>query len=542
LKPKGEAEWNAGVGNIKPCLKGTREAILKGIDDWLKSLDSPPIYWLTGSAGTGKTCISFSVSERYSKEGILGATFFFSRDQDTRDKVDHVFRTIAYRLCVNFPETLQPHILEVLKRDPTVLSLLPERHFQALVVDSIRAISASLSHPILLVIDALDECQWGNGESAVAQFISLLADELADRTVRLKVFVTSRPENPLPLFSRRNVKRETLLELVQTFDVESSIPEADLELYVTHQMTELAATYLHGTQTWPSPGDIRAVLKLAGNLFISVATIIRMLKLAEKGREPDPRGVLQRLQKDLVLEDTQHTQRVPIAGPSSYHTDHLDRLYREVLNVAGKRHSTQVSRTNIRRLLAFVVVSFQPLSGDDIGELLGFRAKSLIPVLHPVLATTPSDQPLRARHTSFHDFITNPERCTVPSIRHIVPQESHLDLAFACLSELKRSQRNLLGLIKAEYYIPEIDDDSEVFLQKVSKVRLYAIRYWQMHISRCAVDGVLEDDHLLKEIGAFVCGNLFHWIEALGYLGLLDEGRAILENMVEILPVSFHRK
>jgi hypothetical protein len=537
LKAIGEAEWNAGVSEIRACLKGTRESVLKDIDDWLKSLETPPIYWLTGSAGTGKSCISYSVCKRYSEEGILGATFFFSRDQDTRSTVDHVFRTIAYRLCVDYPETLQPHILKSLKRDLTLFDSLPERQFRELVVNSIRAVSASLPISILLVIDALDECQGRKGESAIAQLISLLVEQLADRTAHLKVFVTSRPENPLPVFSRRNVKMETLTELIHIFDVEASIPESDLKLYVTHQMTELAASYRKpDEQTWPLSKDIRAVLMLAGNLFISAATVLRMLELAEAGAEPDPRGTLQRLQNDLGLKEYRGAQSIPVSGLLSNHVDHLDRLYREVLRVAVERHSTEDSRENIRRLLAFVVLSFHPLPGSDIGKLLGFIAKPLIPVLHPVLGSPSSEVPLRALHTSFHDFITNPRRCTVASIRYIDPRQSHFDLASACLLELKRLHRNLLELVQAES-VPEISD--EAVRHRISNARLYATRYWDMHISRCAINGNLQDEYLLMEIEAFANTNLMHWIEALGYLGFVTEGQISLENVIRVLPVSF---
>jgi hypothetical protein len=525
LKPVTEAEWE--VVNLDPCLEGTREAILKDIRDWLEGLDNPPIYWLTGSAGTGKSCISYTVCQKYSKEGILGATFFFSRDQDTRSKVDLAFRTLAYRLAVIFP-SLRLHILEALNTDPALLGPLPERHFRDLVVRSIRHISASLSQPILIVIDALDESQWKDDGSVVGQFISLLVEELGDRTTRLKVFVTSRPDDLAPVFSRRNVKMERLASLVRQYDVETSIPRSDLNLYVSHKMAILAEKYQSpGGQLWPSSEDIRYVLRIAGSLFISAATVLRMLELADKDDMPNPRRTLKGLQ--AALPDIQAAQAV---GTASHELDHL---YREVLKVAAERHKDGDAGRNIRRLLAFVVLSFHPLPARDIGVLLGFVTDPLLPVLHPVLGTPSSKKPLRALHTSFHDFITDPKRCTETDIQPISPSQSHLDLAVACLLQLKHLNCDLLGLGATGHQNVDLADAIQA---KITGSQAYAVRYWETHLSRCTANEIMRDSRLLNSLNAFIKTSVLQYIEALSYLNFLAEGRASMEKTIKISPVS----
>jgi hypothetical protein len=469
------------------------------------------------------------VCERYSKEKILGATFFFSRDEDARSKVDHVFRTLAHRLCVNFPETIQPRVLAALKKDLTLYEPLPERHLPELVVDPIREISVSLPAPILIVIDALDECQWRHGKSAIAEFISLLAEELGDRATRLKVFIASRLENPAPIFSRRNVRVEKLADLVHQYDVEASIPQSDLNLYVSHEMMVMAEAYrTHWSpisQRWPSDDDIQDVLRIAGSLFISAATILRMLKAADKGATPHPHKVLRRLRAAIP-----ETPAAPTAAAASHD---LDQLYREVLNVAAQRHAKEVDRQNIQRLLAFVVLSFYPLPVYDIGTLLGFTADALIPVLHPVLGTAGSEEPLRALHTSFHDFITNSRRCTEVDIRFISPSQSHLDLAIACLRKLRHLQRDILGLGAVGH---RNEDIASIIQTKITGSQNYAVRHWETHLSQCTSD-ITERDGLLDNLSAFLETNVLAYIEALSYLGLLAEGRRSLEK-IATLPVG----
>jgi hypothetical protein len=70
------------------CLEGTRVTILKEILSWSESPNDerPPVYWLSGLAGIGKSTIAKTVAERAQEKTMLGATFFFSRsDKPLRD-------------------------------------------------------------------------------------------------------------------------------------------------------------------------------------------------------------------------------------------------------------------------------------------------------------------------------------------------------------------------------------------------------------------------------------------------------------------------
>ena len=51
----------------EPCTTGTREEILKEIIAWAEvtSADSPPVFWLTGQAGSGKTTIAYTVAQHF---------------------------------------------------------------------------------------------------------------------------------------------------------------------------------------------------------------------------------------------------------------------------------------------------------------------------------------------------------------------------------------------------------------------------------------------------------------------------------------------
>ncbi|KAG8912431.1 hypothetical protein FRC02_005996, partial [Tulasnella sp. 418] len=66
------------------CLQETRVALLEEIEQWAEDPNSRPIFWLCGMAGTGKSTIARTVAKGFDEKNYLGASFFFSRDEDDR--------------------------------------------------------------------------------------------------------------------------------------------------------------------------------------------------------------------------------------------------------------------------------------------------------------------------------------------------------------------------------------------------------------------------------------------------------------------------
>jgi len=62
-------------GKHTGCLKGTRGAILDGIELWARDFDQHSIYWLNGLAGTGKSTIAKTIAERLFADGKLVSQF-----------------------------------------------------------------------------------------------------------------------------------------------------------------------------------------------------------------------------------------------------------------------------------------------------------------------------------------------------------------------------------------------------------------------------------------------------------------------------------
>ncbi|KIK51041.1 hypothetical protein GYMLUDRAFT_982785 [Collybiopsis luxurians FD-317 M1] len=79
----------------RQCHPGTREEILKSIEEWAYNGNSRGSYWISGMAGTGKFTIARSVSNTFAKDGLLAGSFFFSRFDPSRNNPKRLFTTIA---------------------------------------------------------------------------------------------------------------------------------------------------------------------------------------------------------------------------------------------------------------------------------------------------------------------------------------------------------------------------------------------------------------------------------------------------------------
>ncbi|KAJ7356507.1 hypothetical protein DFH08DRAFT_666604, partial [Mycena albidolilacea] len=228
------------------CLQGTREAMLNTIFEWIDSLaPGPHIFWLAGLAGTGKTTIATTVCEeldaREARASIsaghprplvvkLGADFFMSRHSAPRRNPHSIVCTIAYQLADRFP-SIQPFLISALRLNPRIVtSKNMQRKIMELIIGPLgRAISA-LPKCIVIVLDALDECD-GHG----AEFLPLFARLTSDLDgIRVKLVVTSRFETDI-----RSMFSTIGHASFRLHDIEQYIVQTDIQRYLQHSFRQV---------------------------------------------------------------------------------------------------------------------------------------------------------------------------------------------------------------------------------------------------------------------------------------------------------------
>ncbi|KAI0313656.1 hypothetical protein OF83DRAFT_1034481, partial [Amylostereum chailletii] len=175
------------------CFEGTRVAVLDDIMTWVQSSDPdiPPVFWLVGLAGTGKSTIARSIAETARFNGWLGASFFFSRlmGGPLRDP-NLVFPTIAHQLA-QFRGEFNSTIGHALELNADLGHKEAEEQLFKLIIDPLIQAGPS-DQVVLVVLDALDECI---SERGVANILQLLLAHASRIPFRFRIFLTSRPEH-----------------------------------------------------------------------------------------------------------------------------------------------------------------------------------------------------------------------------------------------------------------------------------------------------------------------------------------------------------
>ncbi|KAJ8589073.1 hypothetical protein M405DRAFT_842096 [Rhizopogon salebrosus TDB-379] len=125
----------AGRDTSKRCLPGTRKDILSEIQDWVDNTggDMQRVFWLSGTAGKGKSAIAHTITNWFHEHGGPVACFCFDRTQEAERRHDKIFTTIARDLADRDP------IIRRTLASVVLASVAHERHQKAMGAVHIRA-------------------------------------------------------------------------------------------------------------------------------------------------------------------------------------------------------------------------------------------------------------------------------------------------------------------------------------------------------------------------------------------------------------------
>ncbi|KAJ6552448.1 hypothetical protein DFH09DRAFT_1085933 [Mycena vulgaris] len=366
-------------------------------------IGNPGIFWLNGSAGTGKTTIAYTVARNYKERipSVLGATFFCSRDDADCSNLRLIFTTIAYQLALFNPQFCTK-IFKVLQAQPDIGSASPHYQLEELIVKPLREVRDSFSR-CLVILDALDECKDIATTSAILSALSNYIGELSP----LIFLVTSRPESHIQVgFNLDSLQLNTHQLILH--QVTLDVVEQDIKHYLSLKLVETRRRYKI-RDPWPAVGSIEVLAKLSSGLFIFAATSIKYI---EDPSHRDPRG---RLKRHIEAADT-------VLGESSPY-DHLDKLYTKDPWFTFKTPCV----LDLERLLG----------------LSGGRLRETLLDLHAVLSVPEEDNEIiRLLHPSFADFIIDPRRCSISNYV-IKLEEQHTLLAQSCLVVMQGLSRDI---------------------------------------------------------------------------------------------------
>ncbi|KZP30686.1 WD40 repeat-like protein [Athelia psychrophila] len=504
-----------------PCTERTRIDVIEKIDTWTDT--GPPVFWLNGSAGTGKSTIAYTVAKGFKGRGILGASFFCSRDDATCSNHKLIFPSIAHQLAHFHPEFRRQHA-DVMKEQPDIVHSDVAYQLQELIVEPLGSIR-DFPPGCVVVIDALDECKDDSTISVILAALSSHVDELAS----LKIFLTSRPERNIKLGFSDSVMQGATRRFI-LHEIQLSTVEADIKTYIIAQL-EIVRREYEIDQSWPSGAEVDSLSTLSCGLFIFAATAIKFI---QDHNYANPQKQLTR----IILNTA------PLKDEDSDLLHHLDLLYLQVLMNAHPKPSSDLAE-RLRLLLGTIVLLQDPLSIRGIQQLLKHQLvnrfevqsirQTLVRLHSIILVPDEDDDIIRTLHPSFFDFITSPNRCSISQLL-VDTSQQHTVLLAACLRTMQGLKRNICELPDPSVLNNEIADLPSRIAKFIPPAQQYACRHWGTHLQYA----VISED-VWKQLLRFCSEHMLFWVEACSLLGDLRNQLVLLDVVQRTLAEQVHK-
>ncbi|PAV17353.1 nucleotide-binding-oligomerization-domain like receptor [Pyrrhoderma noxium] len=249
-------------GDDRPeCLRNTRERTLEDLSNWVNSTSKPNMLLLLGRAGTGKSTVATTIADTFRQRHQLGCYLFFSRGKSYPATV---IQTIAYHLAV-YDLRIAVSIDTEIRGYGELSSATLQSKFICLLHRPLDAVSSQIHHPVLIVLDAIDEC--GTPE-ARRGLLNVLRNLVPNLPPNFRFLVTGRPEEDILSLSLSNVQMFTL-------DQQSNESKEDVYTFIRHELGNLRSlNMLNVPASWPWDENIRTLSHRADGLFVWASTAV----------------------------------------------------------------------------------------------------------------------------------------------------------------------------------------------------------------------------------------------------------------------------
>lgn len=490
-------------------MPGTREKLFEELEDWAENrnptFSDKQVYVLSAGAGTGKSTIASEFARRLDDKGRLGASFLFVRGVEDLGSIRLLFSTIAYQLA-RAHDTLFPHIAEA-ARAHWKRTRIQQAQYELQNLFETPLSFATVHHPpLVIVIDALDECS-ADDPDGVPDMLQWLLRSLRAISFDLRIFVTTRPDEKVE-GALRAPEFADLINFRSLHDLPREWVDRDIRRFFEHTLLKVPS---RDTLLQVHPNAAEKLTMLADGLFVYARTAIDFI-----GGYPDcPEERL-----EILLSDKVGSGLAP-----------LDRLYLSVLLIAfppDKYTDYAPARERVQTILLSLALLRDHISPRTLSDLVRITvpsARALLGRLRAVVLydVDDADSLTRPLHATFPQFLINDKRCThdLYRVQHEAGQHA---LAVGCLETLLGRERDQSGLKPnpcelEDATIPKADisDLKERVREKIPLVTQYACLHWAAHITVSE-----REDGLRERLVDFVHTKMVMWLETLCYMGRLD--------------------
>ena len=482
------------------CLEGTRTEILERIRLWSADLTLTATFlWIYGLAGSGKSSIAATVCEMLAQMGTLAGSFFCKRDIPDQRDPRRILPSIAYTLARAY-EPYRNCVLEVFDDEPDISSNSLTYQLNALFfkpLSNLKQQQRTPEQPLVVVIDALDECGDNKSRMEIAQSLS----QIAALVPWLKFFITSRP---LPALEQRFSSMDP--SAIEIIDLSVINAEHDISLCTGSRLGSLVDAGQLDAK-WLDGDVIEKLVKKASGLFVWTSTTMQSLEseylgdsaieavLSDQPNYDDPKASLYSLYR-TVLQNTR-------GGTSAKNLAAMKTVLGTICITSKNRPLTL---NGLHEFLPRV---------DDHIELPLEVLKSIIKELRSVLYEDISKGNIvRVCHPTFLDFLESPERCAEYWIQ---PDQLNQVMMDKCFNFMQTGLVfNICGLESSYMANADIPTLEERVRSKIPENLQYSCLYWITHYTR--VDQDTNDALILSLLQSL---RFLYWIEVLSLIGQL---------------------
>ncbi|KAF5347920.1 hypothetical protein D9756_010172 [Leucocoprinus leucothites] len=179
------------------CHPDTHVPLRERLESWLLNAGRiESLFWLYGPAGVGKSAVAQYIMEFCEQQGIPAAGLFLSR-ANKRDDPNRIIPSLAHQLALAYP-SYRRLVSNILSADSTILEKRMPLQFRRLIdepADALRIKASDVTpHPVLLLLDGLDECNTYEAQCELIKILVSFASTCKARQLPFVCIVTSRPE------------------------------------------------------------------------------------------------------------------------------------------------------------------------------------------------------------------------------------------------------------------------------------------------------------------------------------------------------------
>ncbi len=372
-------------------------------------------------------------------------------------------KSVEYRILVT----------SALETDPGLATAPFKTQFYKLVRDPIQLMAQQQNNPMVVIIDALDECE----DTSFEELAHILREGVPQLPSSIKFFVTSRQSN---LINRH-------FSSASTIDLGGDSNVRDCKIYVRSQLETLGKAHSHSASSMDSD-----IIACAGGLFVWIRIFFGYLK----EKREDPLATLKAFHK-LPAEQTMAPLYTYILDRFDWGDDDFVHDYRITLGA--------------------IIASQRPLSATAweviLSPFLKFKSsvRSTLEMLSLFLTGIhEAHAPIRILHHSFRDFILDGANgINVTQRWSLVEMEmDHERMALRCFQIMDVELSNVDDLRRAgdlEQKIPLRSIPSDHLSEQLQ----YACQFVEYHAS--LVHSPKKD--IEESVQTFLDQHIIDWME-----------------------------